>query len=97
MRGADHPINYHRPCLFATETIDAKGRRRRHYYYADLMTPYDKLKSLPNAEHYLKAGLTFEQLDAIAHAISDNQAARQLNQARDKLFQSINHSHTSVA
>jgi len=90
-------LNFHRPCLFATESVDAKGRRCRHYRYADLMTPYDKLKSLPEAERYLKPGLTFKQLDAIAHAVSDNAAARQLNQARDKLFHSINHSQTSVA
>ena len=90
-------LNYHRPCLFATERVDAKGRRRKHYRYADLMTPYEKFKSLPGAERYLKPGLSFEQLDAIAYAVSDNQAARQLNQARDTLFRTINRSQTSVA
>lgn len=90
-------LNFHRPCLFPTESIDAKGRRRKHYRYEDLMTPYDKLKSLPNAELCLKPGVSFEHLDAIAHAISDNKAAQRLKQARAELFQSINKSQTPAA
>lgn len=90
-------LNYHRPCYFPTEAIDAKGKRRKYYRQQDLMTPYDKLKSLPGAERYLKAGVTFEQLDAIAYAISDNQAAAELNKARQQLFQTISESSTTVA
>jgi len=90
-------LNYHRPCYFPTEAIDAKGRIRKYYRQQDLMTPYDKLKSLPGAERYLKAGITFEQLDATAYAISDNQAADELNKARQQLFQTISESLTTVA
>lgn len=90
-------LNYHRPCHFPTETIDAKGKRRKHYRYQDLMTPYDKLQSLPHAEQYLKPGITFQTLDAIANQCSDNEAARRLNQARAELFQLINTSQTHVA
>ena len=90
-------LNYHRPCHFPTESIDAKGKRRKHYRYQDLMTPYDKLKSLPQAEQSLKPGITFESLDAIATQCSDNEAARRLNQARAELFQLINTSQTHVA
>lgn len=54
------------------------------------MTPYEKLESLPAAETYLKPGITFDELDAIALAQSDNQAARCVNAARDALFKSIN-------
>ena len=59
-------LNFHRPCLFSEEIIDAKGKRRKRYPYANLMTPYDKLKSLPQAHQYLKPDLTFDQLDDIA-------------------------------
>lgn len=90
-------LNFHRPCLFPTETIAANGRRRKHYRFEDMMTPYDKLKTLPGAARYLRPGVTFEQLDAIAHAISDNEAARRLNQARATLFQSINKAQTPAA
>jgi hypothetical protein len=53
------------------------------------MTPYDKLKSLPQAAQHLKPGMIFESLDAIATQCSDNEAARRLNQARAELFQRI--------
>lgn len=36
---------------------------------------------MPEAETFLKAGLSFQQLDEIALNQSDNEAARQLNQA----------------
>ena len=90
-------LNFHRPCHFPTESIDAKGKRRKHYRYQDLMTPYDKLKSLPNAAQSLKPGISFQVLDATANQYSDNEAARRLNQARAELFQLINTSQTDVA
>ena len=90
-------LNFHRPCFFPTEQVDERGRVRKHYRYRDMMTPYDKLKSLPDAEQYLKPGITFQKLDAIAYAISDNEAARRLNQARNELFQSINKTQNPAA
>ena len=55
-----------------------------------MMTPFEKLKSLPEAHATIsKAGLSFEALDAYVAATSDNQAARGMNAARAKLFQSI--------
>jgi hypothetical protein len=83
-------LNFHRPCLYPKQTTDAKGRLRKHYRYDDMMTPYDKLRSIPSASQYLKQGLSFQHLDAIAYAISDNEAASQLNRARAELFRSIN-------
>lgn len=82
-------LNYHRPCWFPETVIDDKGRQRRRYRYENLMTPYEKLKSLPAAEIYLMPGITFETLDAIALAETDNQAAQRVNAARDALFRSI--------
>lgn len=90
-------LNYHRPCFFPRIIEDAKGRRRKLYRYEDMMTPYEKLKTLPGAADSLRPGITFKQLDAIAMAISDNAAARQLNDARQTLFQTINESQTTVA
>ena len=55
-----------------------------------MMTPYEKLKSLPKSLDFLKPGINFKQLDQIAHAQSDNEAARRLNEARTQLFLSIN-------
>ena len=75
-------VNFHRPCLFAETITDAKGRQRKRYPYKLMMTPYQKLKSLDKAQQFLKTGITFEQLDAQARAISDNDAAQRLNNAR---------------
>ena len=82
-------LNFHRPCFFPSEEMDAKGRVRKRYRDADIMTPYEKLKSLPNAAACLQPRTTFAQLDAVASALSDNEAAHALNQARDRLFGSI--------
>ncbi len=90
-------LNFHRPCFYPKETTDARGRVRKRYRYEDMMTPYDKLKSLPSASLYLKQQLSFERLDAIAYAMSDNEAARQLNRARAELFRSINNAPAPAA
>ena len=82
-------LNFHRPCLFPTEVEDANGRTRRRYRDEDVATPYEKLKSLPNAAGRLRDGVTFEQLDAMALAQSDLEAAQAVNAARDELFRRI--------
>lgn len=90
-------INYHRPCFFPVVKIDAKGKQKKTYPYEAMMTPYEKLKSLSEAEQYLKPGITFGQLDDIALAISDNEAAQQLNEARKQLFNAIHEQDQQVA
>ena len=83
-------VNYHRPCFFAEIVTDEKGKTRKKYRLKDMMTPYEKLKSLPTAEAFLKPGITFEQLEKTATTHSDNESAERVNEARKKLFQSIN-------
>ncbi len=80
-------LNYHRPCGFATVTIDERGKRRKKY--ETWMTPYERLKSLENAESYLKPGITFKKLDAIALKHTDNEFAKIMQKAKRKLFNSI--------
>ncbi len=82
-------VNYHRPCFFAEIKIDSKGKQKKIYPYKSIMTPYDKLKSLPDANKYLKPGITFEKLDALATELTDLEAARKMNEARTKLFRTI--------
>ena len=82
-------INYHRPCAFATEIKDKKGKIKKVYKEEDYMTPYEKLKSLPNAEQYLKPGITFAMLDKIAMRHTDNDMARIVQEERRKLFDEI--------
>ena len=89
-------INYHRPCFFSETIIDSKGKERKKYPYKNMMTPYDKLKSLPNAKKYLKDGDSFEIMDKIAFEITDNQSAEQLQKARRLLFKTIDERNINV-
>ena len=82
-------VNYHRPCFFPETHTDAQGKQRKRYRYETMMTPYDKLKSLPQAEGCLRPGLSFAILDERAYALSDNQAADRLQKARQRLFKTI--------
>jgi len=82
-------LNFHRPCFFPETRTDSQGKQRKVYRYEKMMTPYDKLKSLPGAQGYLKPGIGFAILDQLAHQISDNQAADRLQKARQTLFKTI--------
>ena len=82
-------INFHRPCFFPETIVDQKGKERKIYKQKDMMTPYDKFKSLPGASKYLKSGLTFEILDRVSMEISDSEAAEKLQKERRKLFKII--------
>ena len=82
-------VNFHRPCYFPTITTDSKGKQRKKYRYQDMMTPYEKFKSLHRPSQYLKSGITFKQLNAFAQEMTDNEAAEQLNSARDQLFKQL--------
>ena len=90
-------INFHRPCFFPVSVIDHKGKIRKRYPYSMVKTPYEKLKSLPKDESYLRPGVTFETLDAIANQMSDNQFAERMVKARSNLFQQISRSAERVA
>ena len=53
------------------------------------MTPFEKLRSLPEVELYLKTGVTIDSLDQQARAMSDLEAAVALKRARARLFKLI--------
>jgi len=90
-------INFHRPCFFPVPIIDPKGKTRKTYPYEEVRTPYERLKSLPKAESYLRPGVTFEVLDAIANQMSDNQFAERMVKAHSNLFQQISRFANRVA
>ena len=83
-------VNLHRPCLFAKEVIDAKGKIRKTYPLEMVQTPLDKLASLPGVDAYLRQCITITQLQLQAKALSDLDAANALNVARLKLFDLFN-------
>ena len=80
-------LNYHRPCAQADVEVDAKGRKRRRY--RRYQTPLETLLSLPNAQQYLRPGLTLATLKRISKLRSDTEAARLMQQAKRRLFEQL--------
>lgn len=85
-------LNYHRPCQFSEDFIDSKGKIRKKYN--SVMIPYEKLKSLKNAEEYLREGFSFEELDKIAYEESDNDFGENMKKAKEELFKKIRNNLT---
>lgn len=86
-RWLNNYLNFHRPCGFATTKIDGKGKEKK--VYKTYMTPYEKLKSIPNATMYLKRHIFFEDLDKIAYAESDTEFAIRMNEEKEKMFRKL--------
>ncbi len=82
-------INFHRPCFFSVPVTDHRGKVKKTYPYREVMTPYEKFKSLPMAERYLRPGITMQKLDDIASKMSDNEFAERMVRARSNLFQNV--------
>lgn len=80
-------LNFHRPCGFATVTVDEKGRRTKKY--KTYQTPCERLKMIVEAEKevtYLREGVSLKALDEIAAKQTDNEAAGLMQAARDRIF-----------
>ena len=73
-------LPYHRLCGFSSDYTDKRGKIRKKYDV--YTTPYERLKRIPNAKQYLKEGITFENLDKIAYAMSDNDFGEKMGKAR---------------
>lgn len=79
-------LNFHRPCAFPMVEVLPGGKKKITYPKKNYMTPYEKLKSLPDWEQYLRPGVTPEMLEKQARAKTPNQAARAMQKAKQKLF-----------
>lgn len=80
-------LNYHRPCGFATSTINEKGKEKK--IYDTYQTPYERFRMIPNASHYLREDVTNEQLETIAKAQSDNDCGKEVQKEKKVLFDLI--------
>jgi hypothetical protein len=80
-------LNFHRPCAFATNTINAKGKVKK--VYDVLLTPFEKFKTLENCEQYLKPGMTLAALQTIADAESDTVYAEKMKKEKATLFKKL--------
>jgi hypothetical protein len=83
-------LNFHRPCYFAVDRVDAKGKVRKTYPHDQIMTPWERLQTVADYANHLKPGITVQTREHRAGSMSDNDAALQVQKARKRLFQSIN-------
>jgi transposase InsO family protein len=83
-------LNYHRPSAQAEVQIDAKGRKRR--LYKQWQTPFEKLLSLDRPQQFLRPGLSLATLKRVAATMSDTDAARRMQQAKNTMFEQIRRS-----
>ena len=80
-------LNFHRPCGFATETVDKKGKIKKKY--ETYLTPFEKFSSLTKPEQFLKKGVTLEELKKAALSHSDTEYAKLMQQKKAQLFRSF--------
>jgi transposase InsO family protein len=82
-------LNFHRPCGVPEIRTNAQGKQRRVYrWYA---TPWEILRQLPDLARHLREGITQADLERVAEAQSDTQAAAKMQEAKRKLFAGLRH------
>lgn len=80
-------LNFHRPSGYATIITNEKGKQKKVYNLYE--TPYEHFKKLPDAKTYLRPGISFDALDAIALAMDDNTCAKLMKEAKKTLFKTF--------
>ena len=80
-------LNFHRPCGFATETVDEKGKINKEYN--DYLTPFEKLQLLAKPEQFLKKGVTMESLKEVEQQHSDIEYVKLMQERKIALFRSF--------
>src|ERR1022692_2107451 len=77
-------LNFHRPCGVPEVVTNTKGKQRRIYrWYA---TPWEILRQTPDLARYPRPDMTRTELERQASAESDTEAARRMQDAKQKLF-----------
>lgn len=77
-------LNFHRPSGVPENFADKKGKVKKMYrWYA---TPWEILRQLPDLAGQLKPDITVAELDGMAKAKTDIQAAVEMQEAKRKLF-----------
>jgi transposase InsO family protein len=87
-------VNFHRPCAVPQILTAANGKRRR--IYSRWATPWELLREAPNFTLCLRPGLTVTELDRIAQAKTDTEAALAMQEAKRRLFATIKTKQTAL-
>lgn len=80
-------LNLHRPCTFAVETVDAKGKISKRYPRNQVKTPLNALALLNEKGRVkFKPGQSVKALQAAAKAHTDLAVAKAMQRAKLALF-----------
>lgn len=80
-------LNLHRPCLYATSIVSAKGKVIKRYKNEDVKTPLECLSLLAmTGQVEFREGITLAMLQTRASAQTDLAAAQAMQQAKLDLF-----------
>ena len=82
-------INCYRPSIFPEIILSRKNKEIKKYKYANTMTPFKKLKSIPNFRKYLKPKFPLLDLETFLSNHSVNDFTERMVRAQTKLFNGI--------
>ena len=80
-------LNFHRPCAIPEIVVAPNGKRRR--LYRRWATPLEIFRQTPKCESYLRPGVNMDDLERLAQAQTDTEAAIGMQQAKRKLLAGI--------
>ena len=80
-------LNFHRACAYPTTIVSEDGKKQK--VYDEMMTPCQKLLSIPNVGEYLKPGVTVALLKEKMARMSHIEYAKYMHEEKQTLFKSI--------
>jgi hypothetical protein len=80
-------VNFHRPCAMPEIVEQPNGKRKRHY--RRWATPFEIFIGLSECEQYIRTGVTRADLEKLALAESDTEAAIAMQRAKRKLMAAV--------
>jgi transposase InsO family protein len=84
-------LNLHRPCMFATDRVDDKGKVRKDYKLENTKTPLEALAVLDASGLVtFKSSQSLLELQSLAMVQTDLQAAKQMQTAKLAMFARFN-------
>ena len=82
-------VNFHRPSAVPEKEMAEKKKGKEKRVYRWYATPFEILRQLPDVARHLKEEVTMEELEREAGAKSDMESAREMQTAKQKLFERI--------
>ena len=80
-------LDFHRACSYPTTIVSDNGKKKK--IYKEIMTPCQKLLSIPNVEIYLRPDVTIQSLKEKMIRMSHIEYAKIMDEEKKKLFAAV--------